>query len=207
MKKIASAFVVAACAALASSVFAADAAAPASGTVAPPAVPRPRLSPHETTGAVIDGNRVTIIYGRPYAKKPGTTEVRKVWGSLVPYGKVWRTGSDEATLLVTQRPIEMGGVTIPAGVHSLFSWPNEDGSLKLIVNKQVGQWGIPGRGQDMKDVYDEANDVVRVDAKKDAIEPGVDEFTIAVERNPAGGGVIKLAWENTQYSVLFTTKK
>ena len=54
-------------------------------------------SPHETISAVIDGNRVTITYGRPYTIKPGTTEARKIWGGLVPYDKPWRMGADEAT--------------------------------------------------------------------------------------------------------------
>jgi len=75
-------------------------------------------SPHETTSAVIDGNRVTITYGRPYTKDPKTGEARKIWGELVPYGKVWRTGSDEATILITQNPIVVGGTTIPAGVYT-----------------------------------------------------------------------------------------
>src|ERR1035438_9154870 len=63
---------------------------------------RQRTSPHETTGAVIDGCRVTVVYGRPYTKDPHSGEARKIWGGLVPYGKVWRTGADEATLLITQ---------------------------------------------------------------------------------------------------------
>ena len=73
-------------------------------------------TPHETTSTVVDGNRVTIVYGRPFAKHPRTGEVRKVWGGLVPYGKVWRTGADEATLLITQQAIEIDGRTIPADV-------------------------------------------------------------------------------------------
>lgn len=206
MKKLVSTLLLVALAGL--PLFAAD--QPAAGSaVTPPATPRPRLSPHETVGAVIDGSRVTITYGRPYSKKQGTTEIRKVWGTLVPYGQLWRLGSDEATLLVTQHPIMLGGAMIPAGVHSLFAWVNEDGSMKLIVNKQVGQWGIPGRGRPMSDVYSESNDVARVDTKKDTMEPGLDQFTIAVEKDPANptGGLIKLAWENTQYSVPFTVKK
>ena len=62
---------------------------------------RQRLSPHETITAVVDGSDVKLVYGRPYTKKPGTDEVRKIWGGLVPYDKVWRTGADEATLLTT----------------------------------------------------------------------------------------------------------
>ena len=167
----------------------------------PLAAQQKRVSPHETTGSVIDGNRITVVYGRPYSKDPKTGEVRKIWGGLVPYGKVWRTGADEATLLVLQKPIAIGETTIPAGAYTLWTLPNEDGTAKLIVNKQVGQWGV-GRGS-----YDEKEDVTRVDLKKEATEAPVDQFTMAVAKNPAGGGVIKLSWENTQYSVAFTVQK
>ncbi len=160
-----------------------------------------RVSPHETTGAVIDGNRITVVYGRPYSKDPHTGEVRKIWGGLVPYGKVWRTGADEATLLVLQKPVAIGETTIPAGAYTLWTLPNEDGTAKLIVNKQVGQWGV-GRGS-----YDEQQDLARVDLKKEATDATADQFTIAVAKNAAGGGVIKLSWENTQYSVAFTVPK
>src|SRR3954464_740575 len=87
-------------------------------TVAPPAAPRPRVSPHETINIYAAGNRqtgslVTLTYGRPYSAKGGKGEPRKIWGGLVPWDKADRLGSDEATLLVTQHPIEIGGVTIP----------------------------------------------------------------------------------------------
>lgn len=51
-----------------------------------------RLSPHETISSVVSGDRVMIVYGRPYTKSPRTGEIRKIWGGLVPYGKVWCTG-------------------------------------------------------------------------------------------------------------------
>jgi uncharacterized protein (DUF2141 family) len=164
-----------------------------------------RLSPHETIGAVVDGNRVTIVYGRPYVKHPGTGEVRKIWGGLVPYGQVWRTGADEATLLITQKTIELGGVAIPAGAYTLWTLPTEDGKAKLIVNKQIGQWGMSSK--DPKLTYDPALDVGRIELKKEALEGPVSQFTISVAANAAGGGVLKLAWENTQYSTTFTVKK
>jgi hypothetical protein len=160
-----------------------------------------RISPHETTGAVIDGNRVTIIYGRPYTKDPHTGEARKIWGTLVPYGQVWRTGADEATLLITQKPIQFGDTTVPAGAYTLFTLPNEDGTAKLIINKQIGQWGV-GPGS-----YDEGMDLARVDLTKEALDKPLDQFAIAVAKNPPGGGVIKLMWEGTQYSAAFTVAK
>jgi len=159
------------------------------------------VSPHETISQTFDGarnNRVMITYGRPYSKDPKSGEVRKIWGGLVPYGKVWRTGSDEATILAIQKPIVIGETTIPAGAYTLFTLPQEDGTAKLIINKQVGEWGLS---------YDEKQDLARVDLKKDALETPVDQFTMAVEKNPSGGGVLKLMWENTQYSVAFTVQK
>src|SRR6185436_2161030 len=102
-------------------------------------------------------------------------------------GKVWRTGADEATLLITQKPIAFGDTTVPAGAYTLFTLPNEDGSAKLVINKQVGQWGI-GPGS-----YDEKLDVARIDLKKEPLEKSVDQFTISVGKNSGGGGVIKLA--------------
>ena len=141
-----------------------------------------RLSPHETTGSVVDGDRVTVVYGRPYTKNPHGTDMRKIWGGLVPYGKVWRTGADEATLLVIQKPVIFGETTVPAGCYSLYTLPNEDGSAKLIINKAIGQWGTQ---------YDEAQDLARVDLKKSPLDKAVDQFTITVEKGASGGGVLK----------------
>jgi hypothetical protein len=160
-----------------------------------------RTSPHETTGAVIDGCRVTVTYGRPYTTKPGTTEARKIWGGLVPYGKVWRTGADEATTLITQKPLVFGDTTVPAGAYTLWTLPAEDGSAKLIINKQIGQWGVG------PNAYNESEDLARIDLKKEALEKPVDQFTMAVAKNPGGGGVVKLMWEDTQYSAAFTVQK
>jgi hypothetical protein len=163
---------------------------------------RQRLSPHETISLVVDGDRVTIVYGRPYTKKPGTDEVRKIWGGLVPYDAVWRTGADEATLLITEQPIAIGDLTLAPGSYTLFTYPAADGSAKLIVNKKVGQWGIP---YDAK--KEAANELGRVDLKKETLDSPVDQFTMAIERGPSGGGVISMMWETTKYSVPFSVKK
>jgi len=173
----------------------------------PAAAQQKRVSPHETVSWVINNDRITVVYGRPYIIKPGTTEVRKIWGTLVPFGEVWRTGADEATLFVTEVPIVMSGTTIPAGAYSLWTLPNADGTGKLIINKQVGQWGVNEQG--WHKVYDQANDVVRADLTKSDLPDTVDQFTISVEKDPANadGGLIKLKWEKTQYSVAFTVAK
>ena len=153
---------------------------------------KPRVSPHETVDATVDGAKITIVYGRPYTKDPKSGEKRKIWGTLVPYGKVWRLGADEATILTTDKDITIGGTAIPAGSYSLYLWPEESGA-KLIVNKQTGQWGTK---------YDEKQDLARIDLKKLVVDKQTDQFTIAVE-----GSTLKLMWEGTQFSAPMTAKK
>jgi hypothetical protein len=163
---------------------------------------RQRVSPHETVTATVDGDELKLVYGRPYTIKPGTTEVRKIWGGLVPFGKVWRTGADEATLLTTKEPIEIGGTSLPAGTYSVFTVPAEDGTAKLVINKKTGQWGVPYNEASEKD-----NELARVDLKKTTLDKPVNQFTMAIEPGSGGGGVLSMMWETTQYSVPFTVKK
>ncbi|MEP6822452.1 MAG: DUF2911 domain-containing protein [Chthoniobacterales bacterium] len=159
---------------------------------------KPRVSPHEKVTANVDGNEMIIVYGRPYTKDPKSGAPRKIWGGLVPYGKVWRMGADEATLLTTDKEIEMGGKSIAPGTYSLFLLPDEGDGAKLIVNKQTGQWGTK---------YDEAQDLARVDLKKGTTANPVDQFTIAIEKNDGSGGELRLSWESTSYFSLFSVKK
>ncbi len=107
-------------------------------------------------------------YGRPYMKG------RKIWGSLVPWGKAWRMGSDEATTLITQQDIMIGDLALPAGAYTLYMLPAESGTSKLAVCKKIGQWGIP---------VDTKDDLGQVDLKKDSIDTPLEEYTMAVKRN------------------------
>ncbi|MEY2495271.1 MAG: hypothetical protein QOJ45_1763 [Verrucomicrobiota bacterium] len=153
---------------------------------------KPRVSPHETVNATVGDAKITIVYGRPYSKDPKSGEKRKIWGGLVPFGKVWRMGADEATLLTTDKEISIGGTAIAPGTYSLYLWPEESGA-KLIVNKQTGQWGTK---------YDESQDLVRIDLKKEPLAKPLDQFTIAIDN-----GVLKLMWEDVQYSAVVAGKK
>ncbi len=159
-----------------------------------------RVSAPDVTGAVIDGSRVTVYYSRPKVQDPKTGAVRKIFGALVPFGQVWRLGANEATLLVTQQTLQFGTVTVPAGASTLFLLPQADGTAKLIVNKQVGQWGTQ---------YDEKQDIVRLDVKAETMAATADLFTMSIARDAAvpGGGTLKMMWENTSYSLPFTIKK
>jgi hypothetical protein len=161
-----------------------------------PAQEKPRVSPHETVNATVGDAKITIVYGRPYTKDPKSGEKRKIWGGLVPYGSVWRMGADEATLFTTDKAVSIGGTAVAAGTYSLFLLP-EEGGAKLIVNKQTGQWGTK---------YDASQDLVRIDMIKQKLDKTADQFTVAVEKTMADG-VLKLMWEDTQYSVAIAVKK
>ena len=171
------------------------AATPATATPAP----RARTSPHDTVSTRVDGNRITLVYGRPFSKDPKTGEIRKVWGALVPAGKPWRTGADEATLLITQQPLDFGGTTVPAGAYTLYTLLADDGSAQLLISKKLGQWGA--------DPYDATQEFAKISLTKETLETQLDQFGMAIERNPAGGGFLRLKWETTQFSAPFTVKK
>src|SRR5438445_11219235 len=94
----------------------------------------PRKSPHESTSITINGHKITITYGRPYLRG------RKMIGDHEPYGKVWRTGADEATTIHTDADLDINGLKVPKGVYALFTIPKEN-SWTLIINKTAKQWG------------------------------------------------------------------
>jgi hypothetical protein len=150
-----------------------------------------RKSPHEAVKATIDGATITIDYGRPSMRG------RKIVGELVPYGKVWRTGADEATTLTTDKDLQIGGTAVPAGKYTVYTLPGEK-DWQLIVNKQTGQWGTQ---------YDQGQDLGRVPLKVAKTSAPVEQFTIALDKNPAGGGVLKMSWENTELTAPITVKK
>ena len=97
-----------------------------------------------------DGKSVKTDYSSPRVKG------RKIFGELVPFGQVWRTGANEATTFVTDTNVNVGGKAIPAGSYTFFTVPNAD-KWTLIVNKKTAEWGIPYK-------Y-EADELARVDMK------------------------------------------
>jgi hypothetical protein len=100
--------------------------------------------------------------------------------------------------LITQKPIMFGETLVPAGAYTLYTIPSESGASKLAISKNLGAWGVP---------VNEKNDLARVDMKKEPAEKQETQFTMAVAKNPSGGGVIKLMWEDTQFTVPFTIQK
>jgi hypothetical protein len=145
-----------------------------------------RPSPPATAEVTLKGKKITIDYSRPSLKG------RKVGQELAPYGKVWRTGANEATALNTEVDLNIGGVKVPAGKYTLYTLPSE-GTWKLIINKQTGQWGTK---------YDESQDLARVDMKKSVLPQSVEQFTISFDKKDETTADLNLDWENTRVSVV-----
>ena len=143
-----------------------------------------QLSPRDTAWGEIGPAHMMVDYGRPSRRG------RVVFGQVVPWGRVWRTGANEATQFTTDTPLVIGGERIPAGTYSLWTVPRPDGAT-LILNRRTGQWGTH---------YERGLDLARVEMARESLADPVEQFTIAIE--PSGdGGVLRLSWESTSYLV------
>jgi hypothetical protein len=145
-----------------------------------------RLSPHEETSINVGRHTIKITYGRPYMKG------RKIFGSLEPLDKVWRTGADEATTLETTADLQIGSLKVPKGTYALFTIPGQNG-WKLIVNKTAKQWGAFS--------YKESDDLGRVDMKLTRTAQPVEQFTITLSSGGPDQALLTMAWENSSASV------
>ncbi|HZL68239.1 MAG TPA: DUF2911 domain-containing protein [Candidatus Limnocylindrales bacterium] len=152
---------------------------------------KPLSPPGQASVKFDDGKTVTIQYSRPSMRG------RKIFGGLVPYGQVWRTGANAATSLKTDVDLTIGGTTVPAGSYTLYTLPRMN-SWKLIINKQTGQWGTE---------YSEGQDLARVDMKVAQLPSGMEMFTISLGKTSATSAMLKLDWENTIASVEVKEKK
>ncbi len=94
-----------------------------------------QASPADSTSGTVAGSNIKIAYHSPSVKG------RKIWGGLVPYDKVWRSGANEATIFTTSKDIKIGDKTLPAGKYSLYTKPGEK-EWQVIFNSKTGQWGI-----------------------------------------------------------------
>jgi hypothetical protein len=149
-----------------------------------------RASPHEEVSATVGGKKITIAYGRPFKKG------RDIFGALVPWGQVWRTGADEATTLTTDGDVTIGDLKVPKGSYALFTIPGQK-EWQLIVNKTAKQWGAYS--------YNAKDDLGKTALKVAAAPAPVEQLTISIE--PAAGGkkgTLKIAWDKTVASVGIT---
>ncbi|PIB36475.1 hypothetical protein BFP72_14250 [Reichenbachiella sp. 5M10] len=135
----------------------------------------PKASPPKTAEREINGKTITINYSSPSKKG------RQIWGELVKYDKVWRTGANEATTLEISDDILIGGKALKKGKYALFTIPNKD-KWTIIINSNANQWGAYS--------YDKERDVLRFDVKPSPAS-FTEMFTITISET----GTISLIWD------------
>ena len=142
-----------------------------------------QASPRDTARGTAGAATVLVDYGRPSRRGRG------IFGGLVPYDQVWRTGANAATTIVFGAPVQLGGRPVDAGTYTLYSVPARNG-WTLVVNRQTGQWGTS---------YDQAQDLVRVPMEVSRAATPVDTFTISVESGE--NARLVFAWDTLQGTV------
>lgn len=162
----------------------------ASGQMSKDKAQRPS-PPAQAQCSLSGGKTITVNYSSPRMKG------RTIFGGLVPYGEVWRTGANEATAFVTTADIKAGNLSIPAGNYTIFTIPTQD-KWTLIVNKKTGEWGIPYK-------Y-ESDELGRADMMVSQTPSMTEDFTISFDQK-GSSCTMNISWEKTKASVQFKEGK
>jgi hypothetical protein len=147
---------------------------------------KPKASPAETASGKVGDANVSVNYSSP------AVNGRTIWGKLVPYGKVWRSGANEATTVTFDKDVIVEGQPLTAGTYSFYTLPGQD-EWTVIFNKTTKQWGTQ---------YDEAQDALRVKVKP-VKSKAINE---RLKYNVTDKGLV-LLWENLEVPVAITAKK
>jgi hypothetical protein len=129
----------------------------------------------------VEANGISVKYGQPSKKG------RVIFGDLVPFGKVWRTGANEATEISFSRDVIFGGQSIKSGTYTLFTIPEAE-KWTIILNSVTGQWGAYK--------YNPEKDVLKIEVPVQTLENEVESFLIAIDDKG-----LSLAWDKTRVSV------
>jgi hypothetical protein len=146
---------------------------------------KPRPSPMYMTTMKHDDTYIKITYGRPHKKD------RDVFGGLVPYGEIWRTGANEATELTATGDIFLSGNLVKAGTYSIFTIPQKD-KWTIILNGALGQWGAYD--------YDPGKDILRFEVPIEKTEVTYEPFTIEFNQDNSDAFMLMI-WDNTRISI------
>ncbi len=146
---------------------------------------RARITSRGTVDGVVDGVHISMEYGRP------TKRGREIWGALVPWGRWWMPGADETTSIVTDAPLMVGSLLMPAGTHTIYTLPSAD-TFTLIINRQTGQFHT---------VYHPERDLGRVPMTLTKLGEPVEQMTFVVTPTEPGGGTLALRWDDREYAV------
>ena len=157
-----------------------------------PAPGKPMSSPPATATATLGGKSVVIKYNAPSMRG------RKIMGELVPFGKVWRTGANPATTLITAADLKIGTLEVPAGTYTIYTLPAAPGTpWQLIINKQTGQWGTE---------YTEAKDLGRTSMMTKPLSPPQETMTITFDQTHGKSTELHIRWANVDEHVKVEAK-
>jgi hypothetical protein len=152
----------------------------------------PQASPGASDKERVGVTAISIDYSRPSARG------RKIFGALVPYGQVWRTGANAATKITFGTDVKVGGTAVPAGSYALFTIPGE-AEWTVILSKVVDdQWGSYA--------YNPKDDQARVKVKPVAMADPMETMTIGLQDIHAGKANLVIAWEKTKVPVEIDTE-
>ena len=146
---------------------------------------KPRPSPLEMVTMKYEDIYIKVTYGRPHKRG------RIIFGELLPYGEVWRTGANEATEITVTGSIKLGEQSIRPGTYTLFTIPYED-HWTIILNSELGQWGAYN--------YNSKMDVVRFDVPVSSTTDVYEPFTIEFEQKAQSAELVMM-WDRTRVSI------
>jgi len=149
-----------------------------------------RLSPKDTVEFKLNDLKLEVFYNRPSKKN------RKVFGALVPFNQVWRTGANEATTFETNKTLQLNGVPLPAGKYTLWTVP-KDSTWQVLFNSKQYSWGV---NEEMKPMWDPNYDVVNIEVPVEKLNHAVEQFTIAFD-NSTDHLFLTMAWDDVKIAV------
>ncbi|MEP7164062.1 MAG: DUF2911 domain-containing protein [Ferruginibacter sp.] len=152
-------------------------------------VKMPQPSPTQTISQNFGMGNIELTYSRPGAKD------RKIFGDLVPYNKLWRTGANAATIIKFSEPVEIKGKRVDTGAYALYTIPGTE-SWEIILNKGIKNWGVDG--------YTESDDVIRVRVEPMSITK-IETLTIQFSDIKPESCVLNIMWDKTAVAIPITT--
>jgi hypothetical protein len=145
-----------------------------------------RQSPYDSTTVAVSGQELKICYGRPAAAG------REIFGGLVPFGTLWRTGANEPTIIHLPFDAEIAGLRVPPGSYSIYTVPAAE-EWTLIINRSIAQWGHPSSYT----AEVEAQELGRATIRTERMNQAVEQFTIRGEPTASGADIL-LEWDRTR---------
>lgn len=150
----------------------------------------PRLSPKDSAKISLNDLDLNVEYNRPSKRE------REIFGALVPFDKVWRTGANEATTFESNKDLMIDGMILKKGKYTIWTVPM-DGLWKVMFNSQRYKWGV---NEKMEPMWDPNYDIMEIEVPTKLLNETVERFTIAFD-NKTGNLKLTMAWDNTLIEV------